>query len=77
MSDLLEIGQFLLGAVIPLFLTLLVPPTSQRIGACIYALVGIALFVGLLTDPSTFAIGLGVGFMLAASKLAFGLRFIL
>lgn len=77
MGDLIQIGHFLLGTFIPIFLTLLVPPTAHRIGSCVYAAIGVAIFVGLLSSGTSFAIGMATGFLLGATKMAFGLRFIL
>jgi hypothetical protein len=68
---------FLLGVVIPMLGSAMIPNGSQRWGAAIFSLLGIGLFLGIGgygANPLT--IGMGVGFMLASAKLATGLRFL-
>lgn len=78
MEQLLNIPVILLGCFLPLLVTAMVPGGSQRMAAAIFALIGIGMFArfGATTEPSTFALGLAIGFMLATAKLATGIRFL-
>ena len=72
-----SIGFFLLGIVLPLLLTAMVPNGLQRTGSAVLALLGIGILIGLLRAGSTpFHAGLATGFVLASIKLLTGLRFL-
>jgi MFS-type transporter involved in bile tolerance (Atg22 family) len=71
------IGKFILGTIMPLIGSAMVPNGYQRWGAAIFSLIGIAILIGLLRcGSSPFHAGLATGFVLASMKLATGLRFL-
>lgn len=78
MSDLIAIAMALVGAMLPLFCSGLIPNGYQRWAAAMFAAVGIVVFVSHMTNPapSPFSIGMSIGFVLATAKLATGLRFL-
>ena len=78
MNDIVAILIGLLGIVIPMTGSAMIPNGAQRWGAAIFALVGLFIFINYMHNPapSAFAVGLGIGFILATAKLATGIRFL-
>jgi hypothetical protein len=78
MSDLVAIGYAVIGAFLPLLGSGLIPNGIQRWAAALFAVIGLFVFFNHMTndDPSSFSVGLGIGFLLATIKLATGLRFL-
>lgn len=59
------------------FMTTLVPRTSRRAVAILFALLGLAFFVlAVDTSPSAYAIGFMIGCMVASARLLIGMRFL-
>lgn len=78
MSDIVSIGFFLLGGFLPLLCSGLIPNGYQRWAAAMFAAFGLFIFINHMTNssPSSFSVGMSVGFLLATAKLATGLRFL-
>jgi MFS-type transporter involved in bile tolerance (Atg22 family) len=76
-EDLWAIFIFVVGAVLPLLGSAMIPNGRQRMAGAIFALIGIAVLVGMVGNPSNaMRWGLSVGFILAATKLVAGIRFL-
>lgn len=79
MDDIAAVLTALVGCIVPLIGSAMIPNGSQRWGAAIFAAIGLFVFINFMSShesPSAFAVGLGIGFMLSTIKLATGLRFI-
>lgn len=78
MSDILTALIVLLGITLALLGSALIPNGLQRWGSAAFAVIGIAVFASYMTseNPSSFALGLGIGLILATFKLATGLRWL-
>lgn len=77
MTDIVAIAVFLVGCILPLLGSAMVPDRSQRLGAAAFSAIGIAITLGIAWNGSTpFHAGLAVGFVLASIKLLTGLRFL-
>ena len=78
MQDIIAIVKTLVGIAIPLLGSAMIPDGLQRWGAAVFGAIGIFVFIGFVTgsEPSSFAIGLGIGMILATLKLATGLRWL-
>lgn len=76
MSQILSLLYGTFALCLPLIGTALVPNGYQRIGAAAFAVVGLGTLVSFFgaVEPSSFATGLMVGFILATLKLALGIR---
>ncbi len=68
----------LVSAVLPLILSGMIPNGKQRWAAAIFALLGIFIFGGYIqaTETTPYALGLGIGFLIATVKLTTGIRLI-
>ncbi|QAY80159.1 hypothetical protein [Sphingosinicella sp. BN140058] len=76
MTQIFSLALTVLGSILPLLGSAMIPNGSQRWGAAMFAAVGLFLFVGFVSAPaSSFMFGLCVGFLLATAKLATGIRF--
>lgn len=76
-AEIVSAILFGVGACLPMLGSAMVPNGSQRWGAAAFSLLGIGVLLGIGYIGSTpFALGVGVGFMIASAKLATGLRFL-
>lgn len=76
-AELWSIFVFVIGAILPLLGTAMIPNGGQRIAGAIFALIGIAVLAGMVGHPSNaMRWGLSVGFILGATKLVAGIRFL-
>ncbi|AXK43716.1 hypothetical protein [Erythrobacter aureus] len=66
----------LITAALPMMLSGMIPHAKQRWAAAIFALLGALIFAGYINAaaPTPYAIGLGIGFIIATVKLTFGIR---
>jgi len=76
MSEFGAILSFLLGITLPLLGSALVPNGWQRIGGALFALIAIGVVMGMMGGSNALRWGLSVGFVLAATKLTAGIRFL-
>jgi VIT1/CCC1 family predicted Fe2+/Mn2+ transporter len=76
MSEFGAILKFILGVFLPLLGSALVPNGWQRLGAALFALIAICVVTGMLGGSNPLRWGLSVGFVLAATKLTAGIRFL-
>jgi hypothetical protein len=78
MNDIVNAIFGIIGAFLPLLCSGLIPNGYQRWAAAMFAAAGLFVFAGHMTNanPSAFAVGMGIGFVLATAKLATGLRFL-
>jgi succinate dehydrogenase/fumarate reductase cytochrome b subunit len=78
MGDIFSFLQGLLGVVLALIGSAMIPNGSQRWGAAIFAAIGVFVFFNFLNNPAPapFSVGLGIGLALASAKLATGIRFL-
>src|SRR3546814_9729124 len=67
MKDIINVILGMIGAFLPLLCSGLIPNGYQRWAAAMFAAAGIFVFAGHMTNPnpSAFAVGMGVGFVLA------------
>src|SRR3546814_5478808 len=67
MKDVINVILGMIGAFLPLLCSGLIPNGYQRWAAAMFAAAGIFVFAGHMTNPnpSAFAVGMGVGFVLA------------
>ncbi len=78
MQDLFAIAIALVGIAIPLLGSAMIPNGIQRWAAALFAVIGLFVFFSYISapSPSAFAVGLGIGFILATVKLTTGLRWL-
>ncbi len=71
-----SIFKFIIGFIIPMILSAMVPSKNSRVGAMIFCLIGIGFLIGMMqTGSSSFSAGLASGFTLASLKLLTNIRF--
>lgn len=76
-SQLLSIAVAIVGCLLPLILSGLIPNGFQRWAGAISCLIGSAFLLGIAHFGSSyFNVGMGIGFVLAAIKLVAGIRFL-
>ena len=76
MNDLQAIALFVLGAMLPLFASAMVPRGRHSTGAILFSLIGLCVLVGMsISGHTAFGVGIACGIGLAATKLAAGIRY--
>jgi hypothetical protein len=77
MSQIVTGLLFMLGVIMPLIGTGMIPRGSQRMGGAVFALMGMGVIFGIGGYGSTpISLGIGVGLMLGSAKLITGISFL-